>query len=78
MILFSWIHIVKTHEVCIGAEWRGVMIRIGGSNTENEVNNQELNLKFSLILEFYAMQCSVIDRIWSFMSLCQYGSFLVT
>ena len=69
MTLFSLIHIVKTNEVCLGAEWRGVMIRLGGSNTENEVNKQESNLQFSLIMDFYAMQCSVIDRIGSFMSL---------
>ena len=53
------------------SEWRGVMIRMGGSNNENEVNNQESNLYFSLIMEFYAMQCSVIDRIGSFMPFCQ-------
>ena len=69
--MFSWMHTVKTHEVYIGAEWRGVVMRMGGSNTENEVNNQESNLKFSLNMEIYAMQCSVIDRIGSFMSLCQ-------
>ena len=42
----------KTHAVCIGAEFLGVMIRMGGSNTENEVNNQESNFKLSLLHKY--------------------------
>ena len=34
------------HEVCIGAEWRGVMIRMGGSNTWISWLNMEIKYFF--------------------------------